>query len=126
MLASELAPRRSGSAIPLFNVVVSYQSPSDPAEPRRSAHLGDLRRFDVPPATSRFDLEVQFTDTGDELEAEVTYNPALFRFQTISSLLERFLLVIRDLVADPDRPVAEAGARVARTSPSAPTEREEF
>ncbi|MFI2230092.1 amino acid adenylation domain-containing protein [Nocardia testacea] len=102
-LVDELAPQRSQSRHPLFQVLLAFQNLARPDLELPGLHVSVL---DLPEDVSRFDLQLMLAD--DErggLAATVTYSTELFDAGTIESLVRRWIRILEAVAADPAVPV---------------------
>ncbi|MET8796917.1 amino acid adenylation domain-containing protein [Nocardia sp. NPDC004568] len=102
-LVDELAPQRSQSRHPLFQVLLAFQNLA-----RAELELPGLNVsvLDLPDDVSRFDLQLMLAD--DErggLAVTVTYSTELFDASTIESLMRRWFRILAAVAADPAVPV---------------------
>ncbi|MFE2755454.1 amino acid adenylation domain-containing protein, partial [Actinosynnema sp. NPDC059335] len=102
-LVELLRPDRDAGRSPLVNVVVALQNA--PAAPPALEGL-DVAVFDPPRRAAAFDLTLEFTrdDRGLRLAAE--YRTDLFDDATVARLVDRFLVLLADVAADPGRPLS--------------------
>ncbi|MFD0890787.1 condensation domain-containing protein, partial [Streptosporangium algeriense] len=109
-----LNPNRSPARHPLFQVALSW------------AESGVLT-LDLPgarclPSTAvaqgaKFDLDFAFERRGRDVELTITYASALFDEPTVTTMAERFIRVLRQIVAEP-------GTRLSDLEVLSPQERE--
>ncbi|MFE6158654.1 amino acid adenylation domain-containing protein [Streptomyces sp. NPDC056486] len=98
-LVEALNPERSTAYHPFFQVMFSWQG---------SAHLdldlpGLTARLEaVPTQTAKFDLEFNFAVVEQGLRCTLEYATDLFDRATVAQTGERFVRVLRQLVAEPD------------------------
>ncbi|GGS82833.1 non-ribosomal peptide synthetase [Nonomuraea spiralis] len=105
-LVEALNPVRSLSAHPLFQVAVAYQHAGPP--PLDLAGLS-VEVAEVGPVAAKFDLAFTVTALPDGAGAAGTlgYASDLFDHDAAASLVERLLLLLRGVAAEPDRPIGE-------------------
>ncbi|WP_322986209.1 non-ribosomal peptide synthase/polyketide synthase [Streptomyces sp. S584] len=109
-LVEELAPTRSRARHPLFQILLAVQN-----VPSASIDLPGLRVEALPTELGRakFDLDLhvaeQFDDEGlpAGIHGGITYAADLFDRSTVQSLIDRLLLVLRAVVADPAQRVRD-------------------
>jgi amino acid adenylation domain-containing protein len=115
MLVDELAPQRSLSHTPLFQVALGVQNAPPPPP-----HLSGLvvEGLGVPVEVARFDLELLMIDTGAGIDAALTYSLDLFEAGDARRLLTLFESLLGSVAADPEATLqtlfaslAEADAR---------------
>ena len=103
-LVAELAPKRSRSHSPIFQVMVSHQSVSG-----RSLSLPglepDLIEDEV--TTTKFDLTLGFMESPERLTAQMGYRAELFDGATLRRLRGGFLNLLESVTADPDRALGD-------------------
>jgi amino acid adenylation domain-containing protein len=99
-IVADLRPERSAS--PLFQVMFVLQD----------FHLAvreltglTLALMESEPETANFDLVLTLGQGSDGLSGAFVYDVDLFDASTIARLAEHFLLLLREMVADPDRPL---------------------
>ncbi|GIH91289.1 non-ribosomal peptide synthetase [Planobispora siamensis] len=63
--------------------------------------------FELGTATTRFDLELYLTESGDGLAGRFVYNRELFLPETVRRLAQRFEALLRAVAAGPEVPVGE-------------------
>ncbi|MCP2287804.1 non-ribosomal peptide synthetase [Nocardia amikacinitolerans] len=103
-LVDKLAPQRSQSRHPLFQVMLAFQN----LEQVRLELPGlDVSVVDLPNEVSRFDLQVVLSDNhnGGEMAVAVTYATELFDAATIDSLAHRWIRILKSVATDPTIPV---------------------
>ncbi|WP_394427654.1 non-ribosomal peptide synthase/polyketide synthase [Streptomyces sp. SGAir0957] len=109
-LVEELAPTRSRARHPLFQILLAVQN-----VPSASIDLPGLQVEALPTELGRakFDLDLhvaeQFDDEGVPagIDGGITYAADLFDRATVQSLIDRLLLVLRAVVADPAQRVRD-------------------
>ncbi|MCU1646291.1 MAG: non-ribosomal peptide synthetase [Nocardia sp.] len=101
-----LDPPRSRSRHPLFQVVLALQN-LEPVRPELSGlHVEPVI---LPSPSSRFDLEFTVAQADSGLTLDVQYATELFGHDTITALVERYLLLLQRVTADPHTPTARVG-----------------
>ncbi|HEY0637920.1 MAG TPA: amino acid adenylation domain-containing protein, partial [Pseudonocardiaceae bacterium] len=115
-LVEILNPERSGAYHPLFQVMFAWQD-----TPRMDVDLPGLRATLelLSSGTAKFDLEFAFglAGPGQGVTGGLEYATELFDRATAEGLVDRFLRVLRQVVADP-------GRRVGSVDVLTPAERE--
>jgi len=98
-----LAPERDPSRNPLFDVMVLLQNTPD-----EIPDLPGLTATEVaaPIVSSTHDLTIEFQQYGPELLAGIEYNPDLFDADTIARLAHHLRVLLAEVAAAPDRPLA--------------------
>ncbi|OLE25921.1 MAG: hypothetical protein AUG49_09440 [Catenulispora sp. 13_1_20CM_3_70_7] len=103
-LVAELAPERSITANPLFQVVF------DMKRHRGDPGPGEMSFVDVVEVhndTSKFDLEVSVTETADTLLVDAEYNSEIFDHGTIERFLAGYRVLLAAFADRLDRRVSE-------------------
>jgi amino acid adenylation domain-containing protein len=102
-LVEELAPERSLSRTPLFQVMFALQN-----APAAEARLGDVRVRLVwsDPGQAHFDLIVGLEESGDELRGGIRYAADLFDAATVERMAGHFRVLLAALAQDPERPLS--------------------
>ena len=103
-LVAELAPERAAGRSVLFDVLFSVRS-----EVERGLALPGVRVRDRPVhnGTAQFDLALAAVLTDEELTLDATFRTALFDGETIATLLRHTETLLRTVLADPARPLAD-------------------
>jgi amino acid adenylation domain-containing protein len=102
-LVEELQPARDLSRHPIFQVCFAASTPWHALD-LPGLTLGFL---DAGAAVELYDLTLQITDTGQGLDARLSYNADLFDATTIERLGGHLEIVLDALAEDPRRPAAE-------------------
>ncbi|PSL57066.1 non-ribosomal peptide synthase protein (TIGR01720 family)/amino acid adenylation domain-containing protein [Saccharothrix carnea] len=102
-LVELLQPERDAGRSPLVNVVVALQNA--PAAPPELAGL-EVVEFDPPRQAAVFDLTLEFTRDDSGLHLVVEYSTDLFDDTTVTRLVDRFLVLLDHITADPHRPLS--------------------
>jgi len=97
-------PERSLSYTPIFQIMFALQN-----QPRATFSLPGLsvsplkRETD----TAKYDLTLFVTETDEGLACWLEYNTDLFAETTVARLLDHYEVLLKGIVADPRRPIAE-------------------
>jgi len=67
----------------------------------------DVEEFELPSQTTKFDLMVEFQETGDELLGELAYSTDLFESPTMERLAAHWRCCCERWSRRPERPIAE-------------------
>jgi polyketide synthase PksJ len=105
MLVTELAPGRSLSHNPLFQVMFALQN-----APMDALRMGDatLCRVPIDLGVAKFDLYLSLERTaGGELAGEWEYATDLFDAATIRRMSDHFQRLVADAAARPDTPIGQ-------------------
>jgi len=103
-LVEALQPERNSNYNPLFQVMFILQNAGDTA-----LHLPGLDVESMPEqaGSSKFDLTLSLSESEQAFEGVLEYNSELFEHSTIERLQRHFLSILQDIVAAPDRRVAD-------------------
>ncbi|MEU8603923.1 amino acid adenylation domain-containing protein [Streptomyces parvulus] len=104
-LVEDLAPPRSLSRHPLFQVMLSLNNAGRPALDLPGLHA-EVRGVDT--AAAKFDLSFNFSEQPGEgeLAGELEFARDLFDDATARGLADAFVALLRLVVADPDAPLS--------------------
>ncbi|MCW9096009.1 MAG: condensation domain-containing protein, partial [Ignavibacteriaceae bacterium] len=95
-------PARSLSHSPLFQVMFAWQN----APQGKMALEGlDLEPMGASQATAQFDLSLSLQQDGEQIKGVLTYATALFERDSIERILDYWKRLLRQMVADDNRPV---------------------
>jgi amino acid adenylation domain-containing protein len=97
-------PDRTLGDNPVFQVMFAHQVAPESA---LSLPGVELSAIDVHSATSKFDLLLEMQELSEGMQCFFEYATDLFDDSTAERLVTHFVVFLRELVADPDRPVAE-------------------
>ncbi|MEU7634456.1 condensation domain-containing protein, partial [Nocardia sp. NPDC049220] len=104
-LVERLAPQRSQSRHPLFQVLLAFQN----LERVELVLPGlEVSVVDLPTGVSRFDVQFVLSDDHDtgDMRIAVTYATDLFDPATIDSMTRRWIRILESVAVDPSIPVA--------------------
>ncbi|KAB2674615.1 MAG: amino acid adenylation domain-containing protein, partial [Verrucomicrobia bacterium] len=103
-LVEELQPERNAGHAPLFQVLLVLQN-----TPRTTRTLRGIEAepIDLDAAIAKFDLNLTLLEEGDGLRGALVYDADLFAPETIARWLGHLDTLLRGIVADPLRPIAE-------------------
>jgi amino acid adenylation domain-containing protein len=103
-LVEELQPQRDLSRSPIFQVSFIFQNIPMPDFTVAGLRLEPLY---VESTTARFDLELQVIERPDGIDGWFEYNSDLFDRTTVERMSEHLQLLVQNLVAEPDQPIAQ-------------------
>lgn len=110
MLVDELQPERQPGRNPLFQVSVNYHaSVVAPKLPGLSVSQFSVGRFgasQVRNDTAKFDLELTWYDSENEVEGMIEYSKEVLDRSSIRRAINHLLTLIEALAADPSQPVS--------------------
>ncbi|MEM7588447.1 MAG: condensation domain-containing protein, partial [Acidobacteriota bacterium] len=103
-LVEELAPDRSLSYPPLFQVMFVLQNvpPSGGERPDLA-----IRPVEQTNRTSKFDLTIAAVESGDSVSVSLVYNTDLFDRTTIQRWAQHYAALLESAVASPERSLSE-------------------
>ena len=104
MLVDELQPHRNLSYTPFFQTVLTLQKADLQHFRLRDLTLSLLHTGDV---SAKFDLSVIVLEGEDEIHGVMEYNTDLFEGETIARMARHFLVLLDQLVANPDLPLSQ-------------------
>ncbi len=104
-LVEELRPERLPGVTPFFQVLLTLQN-----APVEAARLSGLSLAPVPleTRTAIFDLELSFVEIDGRLTVDLSYSTERFDPPTPHRLVRHLEALLQGLLADPERPAAEA------------------
>ncbi len=102
-LVEELAPQRSLTHAPLFQVMFALRS-----RERAAPWSGSLRMEAVEDegGAAKYDLTLELAEGGDGLAGTISYREELFDAATVERMAEHFAALAAAVAADPGRPLA--------------------
>ena len=103
-LVEEMHLERDLSRNPLFQVMFVLRNASGQTIELPGLTLSAL---EVDSGTTHFDLILHMTETGEGLSGTLVYNTDLFEPATIARMLDHFQVLLKALVADPDKLVSD-------------------
>ena len=104
LLVADLNPERRADRHPLFQVLFQVLGAQSTAP-----HLAGLevQREQLQSAAARFDLELTLREEPAGMNGSLIYSADLFEAATIERLMDHFVTLLRAVVADPERRVAQ-------------------
>jgi natural product biosynthesis luciferase-like monooxygenase protein/amino acid adenylation domain-containing protein/FkbM family methyltransferase len=102
-LVEEIQPDRDIGHTPLFQVMFALNN--TPQQVLEVSGL-TLNLQELDPEAAKFDLMLWLMDRGREFKGDIHYRPALFHLSTISRMVGHFHMLLRDAIANPDRPIS--------------------
>jgi amino acid adenylation domain-containing protein len=103
-LVEELQPERNMSHPPVFQATLLLQNVPQPSAQLPGLTLSPVQ---VNTSTAKVDLSLSAQVREDELRLGMTYNVDLFAADTVSRMLRHFQTLLKGMVADANRPIAE-------------------
>ncbi len=97
-------PDRTLGDNPVFQVMFAHQQAPESALSLPGVSIGGI---DVHSATSKFDLLLEMQELSEGMQCFFEYSTDLFDDSTAERLVTHFLVFLRELAADPERPIAE-------------------
>ncbi|WP_276373759.1 amino acid adenylation domain-containing protein [Archangium gephyra] len=102
-LVEVLQPQRDPSRSPLFQVMFALQNA--PAMEMQLSGL-TMEPLETLGGSSRFDLEMNLTDSLQGFHGNIMYNTDLFDEVTVARMATHFQVLLEGIVANPDAPLA--------------------
>jgi amino acid adenylation domain-containing protein len=103
-LVDELAPERSLSRNPLFQVAFSMQKSAATSLSLPGVVASPLA---IDRGTSKFDLTLHLIEGGGGTRATIEYNTDLFDAATIERMLGHYHMLLQGIIANPNRRISE-------------------
>jgi len=98
-------PPRDSSRHPLFQVMFVLQTNEPPALGTPELRIAPLAG--APAArSSYFELTLELFQTDQEFRGWLHFNSDLFHPDTVDRMVQHFLMLLREAIADPDRPIS--------------------
>jgi len=97
-------PDRTLGDNPVFQVMFAHQQAPESALSLPGIAIDAI---DVHSATSKFDLLLEMQELSEGMQCFFEYSTDLFDDSTAERIVTHFLVFLRELTADPDRPLAE-------------------
>lgn len=98
-VVNAVAPTRALNRSPLFDVMFALQN--SPVVPLALEET-DISLIAIARTIAAYDLTLALTDDGHRLEGLMEFNTDLFDAETIATWTERFIIVLRGMVAEPN------------------------
>ena len=100
-LVAELAPERDPSRTPLFQVMFILHNPEGVSEVSKVSGNRELET-----GTSKFDLTLVISETGNGLEGLIEYSTDLFEAETIRRMCGHYGTLLEAIARDPDQSIS--------------------
>jgi len=104
LVIEAVKPDRTLGDNPVFQVMFAHQQAPESA---LSLPGIQIEAIDVHSATSKFDLSLEMQELSAGMQCFFEYSTDLFDDSTAEHLVTHFLVFLRELATDPDRPVTE-------------------
>jgi amino acid adenylation domain-containing protein len=102
-LVEELAPERSMSHTPLFQVMFTMQNAAALGAEMAGLRLSLIEEEQLP---AKFDLMLDMQEVGQGINATFVYNPELFDRATVERMTASLLLLLDGISSDAGRPIS--------------------
>jgi non-ribosomal peptide synthetase component F len=104
-VVEELRPERSLGHSPLFQIMFTMQN----APYARRIELPSVEmEVEIPDSgAAKFDLAISIQEEADGLQGQIEYRADLFDENTVRRLAEHYVLLLREVVAHPERRLSE-------------------
>jgi len=103
-IVESLQPERSETGTPFFRMMFNHLN-------IENVHIETpglaVQVLSPPEPASKFDLTLYVREANDKLQFELVYNSEILHKAHMTELLEQLVLLLRQLAADPDRPIDE-------------------
>ncbi|PSK90432.1 condensation domain-containing protein [Taibaiella chishuiensis] len=111
LLVDKLDLKKDRTRNPLFDVMFVLQNIELP-----DIRLGDLciTPYPVHTGTAQFDLVLEINEAKGNWPVKLEYNTALFEAETILLMKERFLVLLQDILATPEKMLANLSFKLAQ------------
>jgi amino acid adenylation domain-containing protein len=119
LLVEEFRPERKGNQTPFFQVCCESQNV--PTQPHESPGLM-FNNLGIDRKTSHFDLMLSITEYGDTIDASLEYKVDLFDDDTISEMIKRFRVLLKNIIQNPDLRLLDIPISVEEENPLSVTE----
>ncbi len=103
-LVEELAPERSLSQTPLFQVMFVLQNA--PAERLRLPQVL-IDSTVTPSETAKFDITLEISEVDEKLSVSINYNAELFELTTIERMVNHFQRLLAGIVSNPQQRLSQ-------------------
>lgn len=101
-IVEAVQPDRNESGTPLFQVLFNLID-----DVRLNLDGLQVQSLEVDNQTSKFDLELTLIDNAEGMSGGVEYRTDRFKGDTIARLIEHYLLLLREVVENPDLPISQ-------------------
>ncbi len=107
-LVTALRPEGAAEEMPLFQVVFELEHARGAGETLRlpGVEVSPLPRSPREKRTLRSELRLTMMDDGARIGGTLSYRTELFDAATVEGMIHGYLALLRDVAADPDRPLA--------------------
>lgn len=109
-LVEVLQPQRDLSRQPLYQIMVAPQG-----SPLDTLNLPDIdaRAIQMHSGMSKFDMTLYLEETAHGVNAALEYSTDLFEATTIARMVEHYLTLIENILADPTQPITQINLMTA-------------
>lgn len=105
-LVEELRPERDLGRNPLFQVLFQLVKPHSDEKGSTGRATADLESVPFERGTAILDLSFHLWDSGGAIGAQIEYSTDLFEASSIERMFNHFVGLLRELIAQPDRPLS--------------------
>ncbi|MGB8190633.1 MAG: amino acid adenylation domain-containing protein, partial [Chitinophagaceae bacterium] len=99
-LVEELEIKKDVSRSALFDVLLVQHDEVTETGPAKTGLL-EVKPYNLPSTSSKFDLSFHFRNNGDDLEAGLNFNTTLFSTERAKLMIAHFYQLLSGLLADP-------------------------
>ncbi|HST59411.1 MAG TPA: condensation domain-containing protein, partial [Longimicrobium sp.] len=124
-LVTALRPEGTAEEMPLFQVVFELEHARGAGETLRlpEVEVSPLLRSPLEKRTLRSELRLTMMDDGTRIGGTLSYRTELFDAATVEGMIHGYLALLRDVAADPDRPLAAVPEERVPAQASTPLDR---
>lgn len=102
-IVQELKPERNSNTHPFFQVIFNLNE-----QQKTPNKFGiEIETESINTHTSKFDLVLNINCDANEGYGEIEYNSDLFSAETIEKMIKHFLVLLEDILSNPNKPVSE-------------------
>ncbi|MBD0259744.1 MAG: hypothetical protein ICV83_28835, partial [Cytophagales bacterium] len=110
-LVDDLKLERDPSRSPLFDVMVDFKEENDALGRLSEREDFTITRFENAHTVSKFDFDIVFTQSADNIWGVIEYDTDLFRSDTMALFIRRLLKITEQVVEHPDLPLEAIDGR---------------
>ncbi|WBW99494.1 non-ribosomal peptide synthetase [Oceanirhabdus sp. W0125-5] len=103
-LVEELSIKRKVNRNPIFDTMFVLQNADS-----NELELDGLKisKYNLVNKVSKFDLIITAIEQKDSIKLSVEYSTSLFKAESINKFMERYIIVLENIIKYPDRPISE-------------------
>ena len=112
-LVDELRPERDLGRNPLFQVLFQLVKPHSDKSERTAGRATDLEFVPFERGTAILDLSFHLWEATNAIGALIEYSTDLFEAATIERMFNHYVVLLRELITQPDRPLSNVSVHSA-------------